>query len=273
MFPRHDATVTHRKCSLLAIALAACLSTGCATSLGILHAATGDWPSTSSDEVVEWVNGGPQRVVTVEARLTTPPRVVCHTVVDEPEALTHPYEAGLDMGGRLAIGFFAVGELVLGLLPMALSDNGLDPAGYTVLGFFALDGLAALVLAAMIPDFEKRWEAPRPANRWDSPECPTDLFFELGLERFAVGPDGELLPGDARYVMTQIVETGMPLSLRHGDRLDTTDVPRDIRCAWADHLDHPAVRALCPQAPVAIQPPPPPPPRRVLVPVPVPVPR
>jgi hypothetical protein len=258
----------------LAVTLGATtVGTGCATSLGILHAATGEWPSTSSHEYVDWVNGEPERTVTVEARLSTPPRAVCHTTVDEPPAITHHEEAGFDMGGRLAVGFIGVGELAIGLLPMVLSPDDLGPAGYATLGFFALDGLASLVLAALIPDFQKRWEAPRPANRWDSPECPTELFFEVGLERFALGPDGELLPGDARYVMTQVVEAGLPLGLRHGDRLDVTEVPRDIRCAWADHLGHPAVRALCPQAPVVIQPPPPPPPRRVLVPVPVPVPR
>jgi len=219
-------------------------------------------------ETVEWINGKPSHDITVEARLTTPPRVVCRQVVNEPAALTHRGNEVFSTGIRIATAFMGVSELALGGLPLLLTDQeNLGPAGIAALSFVALDGLTAVILAAAVPSKFRESVHDRYPARYTINECPPGLSFELGMESFPILPNGELLPADATYVMREIVETGMPLGLRNGDLLTMTTVPPETRCAWAVHLGHAAERALCPQAPGVIHVP-----VRVPVAVPVPVP-
>jgi hypothetical protein len=174
--------------------------------------------------------------------------------VREPAARVVHESWGLDFGGRLAIGFVGLSEMALGLIPIALTEPGdLGIGGSVALSVLALDGLAAVVLAAVIPNEGRVSESFRGPVDAVLDVCPPGLAFELGLERFPIGPDGAMSSSDGRYLMEQVVEAGVPVGLRNGDSLVVTPVPVETRCAWAIELDHPAQRALCPQPPAVIE--------------------
>jgi len=243
------------------------LLSACATIHTVHRLSQGEWFAVSQSKQTEWINGAPTHTIEVEARLTTPPRALCHQRIDQPPAINHFDEVVFTDGVRVATILSGIVEMTGGILSMVTADDGeLGPGGIVALSMVAADGLAALIMAAAIPKKPVHRSEVLLGRTSETDLCPTGLAFELGLERFPVMPNGEVLPEAATHIMREVVETGMPIGLRHGDDLQMTTVPPDVRCAWALHLNHTAQRALCPQRPEVV---------RVPVPVPVllPVPR
>jgi hypothetical protein len=213
---------------------------GCAATLGVVRATTGDWPRSTEHARVLEVHGAPGRVVIAEARLETPPRVRCRDERFEPAATVEKTDFGIDTPGRLAIGFVGLSELIGGLLPFALAQDAAGPgdgrvdAGAAVfLGALALDGLATLLLAAAMPSETRVRTETREAWTGVTDACPPGIALAVGPERFPIGPDGTLSDAHAAHLMAVVADTGLPVSLHHGGRVDEVMVPPDLRCAWA----------------------------------------
>ncbi|HRE90073.1 MAG TPA: hypothetical protein PK095_13145 [Myxococcota bacterium] len=239
---------------MLALGLAAS-SSGCAITMASLHAATGDWPTSSGHEQRAWIDGSPRKVVTADMHLSTPPRALCSQHVYEPAAKVVREDYGLDGGGRLAIGFIGVSELALGLLPMLLSDD-MDTGGAIALGALALDGLATVIMAGAIPDTYKKSEWVEGAKDYHLDTCPPEVVIEVRGHTLPVAPDGTLTPADATFLAESVLSGEPAFHLRNGPDAQRVDVPVEVQCDWARWMHHPAVRRVCP-------------PDRVIVPVPV----
>lgn len=230
-------------------------SSGCAITMASLHAATGDWPTSSGHEQRAWIDGSPRKVVTADMHLSTPPRALCSQHVYEPAANVVREDYGLDAGGRLAIGFIGVSELALGLIPMLLSDD-MDTGGAIALGALALDGLATVIMAGAIPDTYKKSEWVEGAKDYHLDTCPPEVVLEVRGHTLPVAPDGTLTPADATFLAESVLSGEPAFHLRNGPDAQRVDVPVEVQCDWARWMHHPAVRRVCP-------------PDRVLVPVPV----
>jgi hypothetical protein len=225
----------------LGTALLGLVTSGCAVTLGAVRAATGEWPSSRTEVGRIWHGGPPKRVVTVEARLETPPRAICSTVTHVPDATVSLLESGVDTPGRVAIGFVGVSELVAGVMPLALATRsargedapGIEAAAAVALGALALDGVISIILAATIPSYQRALTEEAAAYTTTSDTCPPGLAFEVGAELLPVGADGHLLEADALRLMSVAVDTGLPVGLSHAGRVDYTPVPPPILCAWA----------------------------------------
>lgn len=236
---------------IAALVASSLFSQGCAVTLGTLHAATGEWPTSSEARSKAWVGGEPKRHLTVETYLSTPPRAICEQRVWEPEVLVTRDLWGLDFGARLAIGFIGVGEMTLGLLPLILSDE-VDVGAGMALGAIALDGLVTLIMAAAIPDTHKRSQFTEPSREYTVAECPREVAFEIRGRVLQVYSDGHLSDEDARYLMETILIGEPVFGLRNGDDLRRVDVPVEVQCDWATFLNHPAQRRVCPRPPVMV---------------------
>ncbi len=226
-------------------------SQGCAVTMGSLYAATGEWPSSSSHESKAWVGGEPRRSLTLEAHLSTPPRVLCDEHVWEPQAISTREDFGLDGGGRFAIGFIGVSEMAVGLIPLLLDD---DPgAGAAIaLGALALDGLVTVIMASTIPDFYKKSQATTLPREYHLTTCPPGVALEAHGHVLPVSEDGNVSVEGGRYLM-EVVLTGEPVfGLRNGEDLRRVDVPVEVQCDWATFLNHPAQNRVCPPRPVFV---------------------
>jgi hypothetical protein len=226
-------------------------SQGCAITMGSLYAATGEWPTSSSYESKAWVGGEPRRALTLEAHLSTPPRVLCDEHVWEPEALVTREDFGLDGGGRFAIGFIGVSEMAIGLIPLLVDE---DPGAGAViaLGALALDGLVTLIMASTIPDTYKKSQSTALPREYHLTTCPPSVAFEARGRVLPVYEDGNVSHDDGRYLM-EVVLSGEPVfGLRNGETLRRVDVPVEVQCDWATFLNHPAQRRVCPQRPVFV---------------------
>lgn len=237
------------------VAVAAPSLSGCAVTLAGLHAATGEWPTSSGHEQRAWVDGSPRKVVTADAHLSTPPRALCNQHIYEPAARVVREDYGLDAGGRLAIGFIGVSELGLGLLPLLLADD-MDTGGAIALGALALDGLATVIMSATIPNTYKKLEWVEGARDFQLGSCPPEVVFEVRGHVLPLAPDGSLTYDDARFLAEAVLSGEPAFQLRNGPDVQRVDVPVQVQCDWAHWIGHPAVRRVCP-------------PERVLVPVPV----
>ena len=224
-------------------------------TLGALHAATGEWPTSSGIEQKNWLDGTPRKVVTADAHLSTPPRAICNQHIFEPRAHVVREDYGLDGGGRFAIGFIGVSELAIGLLPLLLVDD-IDTGGAIALGALALDGLVSVIMAGAIPDTYKKTEWDVAARDFQLGLCPAEVVFEIRGHVVPVTPDGFLNQLDAQFLMESVLSGEPAFHLRNGPDVQRVDVPVPVQCDWARALNHPAQRRVCP-------------PNRVMVPVPV----
>lgn len=212
--------------------MALCAS-GCASTLGVIYAGTGQWPTSSSMEQRTWIHGEPTRALKVEARFSSPLRVVCVERVHEPAAHIASSSYGLDTGARLAIGFVGLSELaiatVIAALPAGEDHNPGTIVGTTLLG---LDGLASLIMAFVIPDSEHHHERVEPPRDYDVDACPPDVAFEVEGQVLPVQPDGRLPAAANMTLVEAVVFRNAPITLRFRDSVTTTFVPPEVRCIW-----------------------------------------
>lgn len=241
-----------RHTTLASLALALATTSGCAATTGTLYGLTGQWPTTSTIENKQWIDGLPTTELVVEARLESPPRAICEAHRNEPAAHVTSDGYGMDAGGRLAYGFFGLAELGIGAA-IAFVPRGTDSPqciGCDVTAvFFGVDGIASLLMAFLIPDTHTHAEWNLPPQTLIDPSCPGDVAFEAAGRAFPVQPDGRLFPEDGRSLMLAVVETGSAIALRFGDQVRWTAVPPETRCAWAVELGSALAPALCPHAP------------------------
>ena len=236
----------------LAIAVAlALLVSGCATLTGTICGATGEWPTTSSLDNKQWIDGEPVTTLTVEARLESPPRAICETHRYEPAAHVTHDAWGFDTIGRISYGFVGLSELAIGAALAFIEDpeGGVGPGRQVAGAVVGLDGIATLVLAFLIPDSHRHWEEEVPPQQVVSGQCPSNVAFEAAGHAFGVAPDGTLSALDGRSLMLAVVETGKPIALRFGSETRWTTVPPDVRCGWALELGSAFAPAVCPRPP------------------------
>lgn len=227
---------------------------GCASTIGTLGFATGEWPlHTSTSERRDWLDGQPVESLVVEAHLDTPPRALCERRRHEPASLVVTDHSGVDAGGRIAMGFIGVSELALAaalaFVPRA-DGHGECGAGCDATAvFFGLDGFATVLLAIFMPDHHYHHETRWPDQEVIDQTCPADVAFVAAGHAFPVLPDGSLTPADAQSLMNAVVETGSLVTLRFAHEERLTAVPREVRCDWAIQLGNPIAPAVCARAP------------------------
>ncbi len=254
----------------LTVALTA-LAAGCATTQGLLHLSGAGGVSTSSWEERR-PHGAPTVEVGLEGVLDDPPLVRCDVQTHHPPESVTAHTAGVDTGGRLAIGFIGFGELALGgAMALGASEAEVDAGALWALGAFALaDGVATVALAFLLDDYHHVRELERDAWVERSGQCPAEVAMVHRGRRLPVGPDGRLAPEDAEWLIGSLVTWAGPVDLAYGDeRTARVEATPEQRCRWASARQRPEALALCPAAPapapLLLAPPPPPPAWRLMV--------
>ncbi len=235
---------------VLCAIVASCLLASCGTITGTVYGLTEQWPTTSTIEDKQWIDGAPTRELVADAQLDHYPRVFCEQRTHNPAALVTVDAYGFDAGGRLAYGLAGVFELGLAATMLFLPRGPEGCVGCDVVGVFAAsDGLAALLMAFLIPNDHYHHTRTDPAHTLLDTSCPPDVQLEAAGRSFQVQPDGYLAPGDLVALMNGVVETGSAIGLRLNNEVRWTTVPPELRCRWAIEVGSALVPVLCPHGP------------------------
>lgn len=237
-------------CGAAALTLTAVALAGCGVTTAVVYG-TGSHYTTSSWEKVTPL-GEPETDVHVEARFEDMPVAFCETTTTPPEESVTSYTAGVDAGGRMAIGAIGVGEALFGGIVGGLGIHEANQEGAPVdagqMAFAAammIDGLAALIMAFTIPDhYHERQFARQPLPSTHH-FCPEDLVFEYGDRVMQVDASGRISAYDQSWLMEQLVVRGGPVTLRFRESVIVGEPSPQDRCRWAVQLRHPAARSLC----------------------------
>jgi hypothetical protein len=230
--------------------VASCLLASCGMTTGTLYGLTGEWPTTSTIEDKQWIDGTPSHELVVEAQLDHYPRVMCEYRTHNPPAHVTVDSYGFDAGGRLAYGFFGIAELGIAAAMFFLPRGPEGCVGCDVGGtIIAVDGLTALLMAFLIPNERYHSERTDPAHTLLDPTCPPQVQLEAAGRSFQIQPDGYLSPADLVALMNGVVETGSAIGLRLDNDVRWTPVPPELRCRWAIEVGSPLVPVLCPHGP------------------------